>query len=287
MKYPYNPEEQPPKPESPHSRRVHPLEQRADPAMQQSQRPQQPPGERMVLNMDRVEPLLTYALIAMNVVVYFAGSLSPELGNQFLNLGANYTPAIFGNSEYYRMFTSMFLHAGIAHLFFNMYALSFLGRQTEQLYGRWRFLVMYVLGGLTGSLLSAAFGDPRIPSVGASGAVFALLGVQIVYLYRYRHILGQAGRGVLQQYVIMLAFNLFLGFTVPNIDNLGHMGGLLGGVILGWILSPILTAKMGYDEAGSMIRVLHVAQRDNSGTASVIYALGLVGFTLVAGFLLF
>lgn len=282
MQYPYNDNNQ----KSPPSRRPHPLE-----VGQQESNPNaasaEPQREQMVLNMDRTPPILTYLLIATNVLIFFAGYISQSQGQVLFEFGANFAPYVFENGQYYRFFTSMFLHAGIGHLFFNMYALSFLGQQTEQMFGRGRFLAIYMLGGLTGSLLSAAFGNYTIPSVGASGAVFALLGAQVVYLYRYRDVLGNAGRGVLQQYVILLVINLFLGFAVPRIDNLGHIGGLLGGAALGWLLAPYLTARTGIDVSGNRIRVIHVAEREGATQITALYTLGFVGFTAVISVFLF
>lgn len=270
-------------PQNDKPRRPHPLEGGApEPTPQPRQ-----PSERLVLNMEQERPIVTYVLIALNVFVFVVGMSSRSLQQQLFLTGWNDAMLVFGANEYYRLFSAMFLHGGLAHLLFNMYALYILGSQTEQMYGRWRYLSIYFLGGVTGSVLSAAFGDPEIPSVGASGAVFALLGAQILYFYRYRETLGEFGRGALQQYVVLFVINLFFGFAVPNIDNLGHIGGFIGGAILGWLLAPKLTAQRGVDYMGNALRVVNVEQRGGAEAVSAVYALGLVAFTMTAGFLLF
>lgn len=268
------------------ARRPHPLERDPDVEYQQPEAARGP-SERLVLNMSEVKPYLTYALIAVNIFIFALGALSIDLNEQLFRLGWNMPVQVFGDGQYYRLFSSMFLHAGAAHLFFNMYALYILGVQTEQMYGRERYLVIYFLGGVTGSVLSAAFGDPMVPSVGASGAVFALLGTQILYFYRNRETLGAYGQGALRQYLILLAINLFLGFTIPRIDNLGHIGGLIGGAVLGWLLAPELRAHSGLDYTGTPTRIVNVEQREGLPYVTAGYAVVLVGFTVFAGILFF
>lgn len=269
-------------------RRPHPLEggyPGSEPTLRQEQ-PEQP-RERIVFNMQQSKPIVTYVLIAINIAIFILGSLSVDLQAMLFLGGWNDALAVFNEGEYYRLLSAMFLHAGIGHLFFNMYALYILGIQTEQMYGRWRYLSIYFLGGVTGSVLSAAFGNPEVPSVGASGAVFALLGTQILYFYRNRETLGDYGRGVLRQYLFLLGINLLLGFTIARIDNLGHIGGLIGGAILGWLLAPNLVARRGYDVMGNAMNLVNVEQRSGAEAVSAVYALGLVGFLMVVSFFLF
>lgn len=267
------------------SRRLHPLERGY--AAPTAEPEQTAPRERLVFNMEPASPVITYALIAINIVIFVLGSLSLELQELLFLGGWNDALAVFNEGEYYRLFSAMFLHAGIGHLFFNMYGLYILGIETEQMYGRWHYLVIYFLGGVSGSVLSAALGNPQVPSVGASGAVFALLGTQVLYFYRHRATLGSYGQGVLRQYVILLGINLVLGFTIARIDNLGHIGGLIGGAILGWLLSPDLIAKQGYDRNGIPTSLVNVEQREGGTTIAVVYALGLIGVVLLANILRF
>jgi membrane associated rhomboid family serine protease len=123
--------------------------------------------------------------------------------------------------EYYRLLTSAFLHGGIVHLLLNMYALYLFGPQLEAALGRLRFIVLYVVSALGGSALSYAFASPVQPSLGASGAVFGLLGAYLVINRR----LGRNNTPVL----MLLAINLAYGFLVPNIDWRAHLGGLVTG----------------------------------------------------------
>ena len=151
-------------------RKLHPLDRGYQ---QQSSPPeQQRPREQLVFNVDSKMPIVTYALIAVNVLVFL---VSMEAQRALFQFGWNDAMRVFNEEEFYRLLTSMFLHAGIGHIFFNMYALYILGTQTEQMYGRWRYMSIYFLGGITGSLLSAGFGDPSVPSVGASGRCLPFL----------------------------------------------------------------------------------------------------------------
>ncbi|MEM6284126.1 MAG: rhomboid family intramembrane serine protease, partial [Chloroflexota bacterium] len=253
----------------------------------QEQQQGQEPRERLQFNIKPSPPQITYAMIAINVAIFIFGMLSIDIQNALFLAGWNDAMAVFNDGEFYRLFTAMFLHAGLAHIFFNAYALYILGIQTEQMYGKARYLSIYLLGGVTGSVLSAGFGDPNVPSVGASGAVFALLGTQIVYFYRNREELGDWGRGALRQYLFLLGINLVLGFSIPQIDNLGHIGGLIGGAILGFVLAPNLKVRQLYDYVGNSVRMIDVEQRSGWETISVLYAVGLVAFTVFAGLVMF
>ncbi|MEL7237209.1 MAG: rhomboid family intramembrane serine protease, partial [Chloroflexota bacterium] len=104
---------------------------------------------------------------------------------------------------------------------------------------------------------------------------------------RFRNELGDWGRGALRQYLVLLGINLFLGFTIAQIDNLGHIGGLIGGAILGWVLAPKLIARQLYDYTGNLTRVIDVEQRSGWETISVLYAVGLVAFLVFAGIMMF
>ena len=153
-----------------------------------------------------------------------------------VDMGAKVDPYIAGNSEYWRLYTATLLHDGILHLLFIVFALYSLGPLVEGYFGHWRFLAIYLLSGLFGSLASYAFSDSI--SVGASGAIFGIIGALAVYLYRYRDNFGASGRAMLQNVLVTIVLNVALGLTVPRIDNWGHMGGLISGAILAWGLLP-------------------------------------------------
>ncbi len=172
------------------------------------------------------KPVVTYALIIINLFVF----LFPMFyGNteQVYNLFSSYGPFV-KMGEYYRLLTAAFLHANIAHLIFNMYALWIIGMQLESFIGRWRYLVVYLFSAMTGSLLSVIV-TPDAVSVGASGAIFGLLGALLYFGYHYRVYLGTV---IKSQIIPLIVINLFLGFMVPGIDNAAHIGGLIGGALI-------------------------------------------------------
>jgi membrane associated rhomboid family serine protease len=192
---------------------------------------------------------VTTAILAINIAMflvewatgasrslYFGGS-----DQKLVNLGAIYSGGQFGpgivGGEYWRLFTGMFLHAGLIHLAFNMYALYLFGFLIESAFGKVRFTLLYVLCGLMASVTSFAFGTPGIPAVGASGAIFGLLGAWVAFNFRRR----QSGpnRFQLQWAAMLIAINLVLGFSLAGVDNLAHVGGLLTGIVAGGLAEGI------------------------------------------------
>jgi membrane associated rhomboid family serine protease len=218
----------------------HPLED--DSARPRPPVPAPQPGTRLVMRGISGTPYVTYALIAINVVIFIVRALLPDVEFQTLLQGANSAQGVFRDGEYYRFFTSMFLHASIhdpttgavnlsasMHLIFNMYALYFAGGSVERLNGHTRFILIYLLGGLSGSLLSAAMGT-RL-SVGASGAVFGVFAAQLDFFLRHRAVFGAYGQAQIRSLTTLVLMNLALGLLVPRIDNWAHIGGAIGGYI--------------------------------------------------------
>jgi rhomboid protease GluP len=127
------------------------------------------------------------------------------------------------------------------HIAFNMYALYNLGRGLERSYGHFRFLLLFLFGGVAGNL--ASFALTPSGSLGASTAIFGLLAAEGIFFYQNRRLLaGQASRAI-SQIISIAMVNLFIGFTVPQIDNWGHIGGLLGGAAFAWIAGPLLQVE--------------------------------------------
>ena len=194
-----------------------------------------PPG------LDRT-PYVTWALLGANVVVYLltelmGGSTAAEV---LIRLGAMESWLI-ASGEYWRLLSAMFLHSGLIHLGFNVIGLLIFGQQLERLYGYSRFLAIYVLAGLAGSITSYAFNlsaSPNAIGVGASGAVFGILGALVAYFLSNRGLLGKMGRQTLIGLLALAAINLAVGFVMPNIDNFAHIGGFAGGFLLGMAFSP-------------------------------------------------
>jgi rhomboid protease GluP len=145
-------------------------------------------------------------------------------------------PALVAQGESWRLVSSVFLHAGITHLGFNMLSLYFLGSFVEEAFGRSRFLALYLLSGVSGGLAYLYFGGFNQPAVGASGAIFGLLGGVLGYSLRRGTFSWQ--NPLIRQLLILLALNLYLGFTIPNISNTAHLGGLAGGLAFGWLMAP-------------------------------------------------
>ena len=182
-------------------------------------------------------PFFTYALIAINVLVFLADSLTAFAGLGFRGvglltlLGAKNNQAIMAGQTW-RLITPLFLHGGILHLGFNSYFLYVVGRQIESAYGRARFLALYFLSGLAASI--ASFTLTNANSVGASGALRA--DRRGFAPYRNQHILANT-RQHIRSIVQVIAINLLIGLA-PGIDNWAHLGGLIGGVTLGWFITP-------------------------------------------------
>jgi len=179
----------------------------------------------------------TYGLLALNILAFLAMTLAGGSENRdvLIRFGAK-ASSLIADGQVWRLLTSMFLHIGIVHLFFNGYALYIFGVQVERLYGSPRFVAIYLLAGLYGSLLSFAFG-PEL-SAGASGAIFGLLGAMLAFFRRHRETFGMWGRQQLLNLLVVAGLNLALSVAVPGIDILAHLGGLLSGAVLGWLLAP-------------------------------------------------
>ncbi|MCS6844183.1 MAG: rhomboid family intramembrane serine protease [Caldilineales bacterium] len=200
----------------------------------------------MAFRVPLSRPRATYVLLGVNVAVFLAMTvfgavvglgLSGSQDTRVLLFFGALQSRLVAQGEYFRLVTSMFLHIGLLHLAFNSYALYLLGQDVESLYGTRRFLVIYLLSGVGGSLVSYVLGSARV-SAGASGAIFGLIGAAIAYFYVHRRTYGQFGRMRLQSLLTLAGINLVLGFTVPGINNLAHLGGLLFGLALGYILAP-------------------------------------------------
>ncbi|MDE2857559.1 MAG: rhomboid family intramembrane serine protease [Chloroflexota bacterium] len=187
------------------------------------------------------QPKLTLILVAINALIFAAMMVSAEIERAFMAHGALFPPLVVYQGQVYRLFTAMFLHGGLAHVLFNMYALYIIGSTVEPIFGRLRFSLIYFLGGLTGSALSLALGDPLTPSVGASGAVFAIFAAEAAHLYQHRGVYANV-TGRLRHMLFLIGMNLVIGFLPGSrIDNWGHIGGVIGGLMLAWRIAPRLS----------------------------------------------
>ena len=200
-----------------------------------------PTRQPTYVRMPTLQPMVTYTLIGVTVFVYILQVLSSVLlgdssyGIDWVTLyGARISEAIYAG-QIWRLITPMFLHGSIPHIFFNMYALFSIGSLLERHFGHWRFLLMYVLGGFAGNVLSFLFTQGY--SVGASTAVFGLIAAEAIFFYQNQKLFGSHARQAIGNAIFIIVINLFLGLA-PNIDTWGHIGGLLGGAMFAWFAGP-------------------------------------------------
>ena len=150
-------------------------------------------------------------------------------------------PALVAEGQAWRLVSSVFLHSGFLHLALNMLSLYFLGSFVENAFGRGRFLALYLLSGLSGGIAYLYFGGFGVPAVGASGAIFGLLGGVLGYALRRGTFSWQ--NPVIRQLLILLAINLWIGLSIPNVSNTAHMGGLAGGFAFGYLVAPTVYSR--------------------------------------------
>lgn len=183
-------------------------------------------------------PICVIAFAIINVVVFFLLSFGgkTEDGLYMLNHGAMYAPAFWMEKEYYRIFTSMFLHFGFEHLMNNMITFVVVGRILEPIVGKIKFVVIYVLSGVGGSLLSVLvewYREDYAISAGASGAIFGLTGALLcLTLLNRGHVAGVTKWGML----IVIGLSLYNGFASEGVDNMAHIGGLITGLVVTFLL---------------------------------------------------
>ena len=163
-------------------------------------------------------------------------------------------PALVARGEVWLLFSSMFLHAGFVHLALNMLSLYFLGSFVEVAFGRSRFLALYLASGLAGGIAYLYFGTFDRSAVGASGAIFGLLGGVLGYSLRRGTFSWQ--NPLIRQLLILTALNLYFGFSVSNISNTAHIGGLVGGLAFGWLVAPTVYSKKTLRAATPTVVVL-------------------------------
>ena len=165
--------------------------------------------------------IVTNVIITLCVLVYILQLFNSKL----LYLGANISDFV-KMGEVYRIITCTFIHAGIIHLLCNMYSLYIIGSQLETFIGKARFIFVYIISAISGSLMSLIFTAGA--SVGASGAIFGLLGSLLYFGYHYRIYLGSVLKN---QIIPIIILNILLGFMLPGVDNAAHIGGLIGGYL--------------------------------------------------------
>lgn len=189
-------------------------------------------------------PVVTYALMAVNIAVYILQMAIPRLVNRFALIPG--PVAAWG--QYDRLLTSAFMHYGIVHILFNMYALYVLGPQLERHLGRMRFTALYLLSALGGSVVVYLFSPLNAATAGASGAIFGLFGATLVAARRLRL--------DVRSLIVLIVINLVITFTVPGISWQGHIGGLVTGALVAAAYLYAPRAQRNLVQAGFSIGLL-------------------------------
>jgi len=219
---------------------------------------------------------ITRILIGINVAVFLVeiSQAGGATNRHLLDMGALFPPAV-AQGEYWRLVTVMFLHANVIHIGLNMWALYILGPPVENWYGEWRFLAIYLVSGFLGGVASYAFGPLIEIGVGASGAIFGLMGAWLIYNFRRRD--NPLSYSNMRVAIMLIVINLIFSFSIAGIDWRAHVGGLLGGIAAGYVAegfgprsSRTLVAVIGFC-ALVLFGVVIAAGR----TAAIRHTLGL------------
>lgn len=188
--------------------------------------------ENKIVNKNNI---VTMSIIAINIILYIITAIMSK--NIFdinayvlLYMGGNYG-ALVSHGQVWRLLTCAFLHGGLIHILCNMYALYALGPQVEILFGRVKYIIIYLLSAIGGSLLSYKF-SPSSLSIGASGAIFGLFGAMVVFVLKYKD---RIPKKVLNNLFGVIILNLLIGFNLQGIDNFAHIGGLLVGALVAFL----------------------------------------------------
>ncbi len=190
-----------------------------------------------------IRPYAVYSLLGVTIAIFLLQNLSTSvLGGDILFVyGAKINQYILAG-ELWRLITPVFLHASILHIASNMYGLYIFGPGLERAYGHWRFLALYFLAAFGGNVLS--FLLTSTASLGSSTAIFGLVVAQAIFIYQNRRIFGNRTQAALGNILIIVVLNLVIGAT-PNsgIDNWGHAGGMIAGLVFAWFAGPVLEVQ--------------------------------------------
>lgn len=201
------------------------------------------------------QPIVTYIIMAICIILFILMELSGGSTNSqtLLKYGAN-LDVLVKNGEYYRLFTCIFLHIGIMHLLCNMYSLYIIGREVENLFGKIKYIIIFILSGIFGSIMSLAFTHNTI-SAGASGAIFGLLGALLYFGMHYRTYLGEA---IKRSIIPIIVVNLIIGFFAEGIDLAAHIGGLVGGVLVAMMVGVPDKSKTKDITNGTILTIIYL-----------------------------
>lgn len=195
--------------------------------------------EKILVNNNK--PFITYSLIIINIIIWILMELAGGTTNTevLVKYGAIDSFSFFIKHEYYRLITSMFIHIGIFHLLYNIFAIYIFGSRLEKHMKTWSFILLYVLSGFSGGMLSIVvdyINNRVIISAGASGAIYGIIGAILIYSIIYRKEIGGLTSSTL---FIMFIIGIAFGSMNPQISNLAHLGGFIGGAIVAYIITKI------------------------------------------------
>ncbi len=203
------------------------------------QAPQHAPPQQVVhVHAPEVAPYVTYAIVGVTAFVYLLQLISEGFFQVDL-------PVVFfiksneliRSGQLWRLFTPALLHGSVMHIAFNMYALLSFGTSLERHFGHGRFFLLYLLGAFAGNVMSFLLTEAN--SLGASTAIFGLIGAEGVFLYQNRTLFAGQFRSAIGNIIFVAFINLFIIGSLPNIDNWGHIGGLMGGLVFTWFAGPL------------------------------------------------
>jgi membrane associated rhomboid family serine protease len=195
------------------------------------------------------QPVATISLIAINVIVFLLERGGDS--NTYVFQHGALTGIGVADGQWWRVGTAAFLHANILHIGFNMYALWLLGRALERYIGPWRFLAIYAVAGISGSAGALLLTNAYTPTVGASGAIFGVMGALLL--------LERRGMPLVGPLLPVLAINLVISFSIPGISIGGHIGGLIGGVLAALALEQFGRGHLAYGKIGPLVPVMLLA----------------------------
>jgi rhomboid protease GluP len=196
--------------------------------------PAVPAPQRTRIAMPQSGPYVTYSIIGITILAYLI-QISPY-GSDFIKAFIK-SNQLIREGQLWRLITPALLHGGFTHIVFNMYALLSFGQSLERHFGHARFLLLYLLGAFAGNVMSFLMTNAN--SLGASTAIFALVGAEGVFLLKNRKLFAGQFRSAIGNIIFIVFINLFIIGSLPNIDNWGHIGGLVGGLMFSWFASPI------------------------------------------------
>ncbi len=234
------------------------------------------PPERLQVSVPQIKPIMTYVLIGVTVAVYVIQFLVETVyGFDLLFLYGGKVNEYIMQGEVWRLITPILLHGSILHLGMNMYALYIIGSRLERFYGHGRLLLLYLLCGFSGNVLSFVLTEN--PSLGASTAVFGLLAAEGVFIFQNRKLFGKTNtQRSLMNLVFILGINLVYGFAPgTQIDNMGHIGGLIGGIFFAWKAGPSL-------KISGQSPFLHIVDQRKKGDLVIASLVVFIGFTVIA-----